>query len=204
MITTGRSLQNMTAERLTGRPHDGSGGSAHPENAAECTLADLKRVGFLIQQESAPAGHWTWLPLGAEFARVLLEICARRLVAEGYEEARFPSVVKLDSPHLTGAKDKFGDRIYRLRDIDAGLTWNSDPLVFSLVKQLDLALPVRLFASVGFFRNELSGELSIRRGRSFCVHDAHAFLQGFEAGYREVTRLLQLSIALVADTLGPD
>ncbi|HEY8474852.1 MAG TPA: His/Gly/Thr/Pro-type tRNA ligase C-terminal domain-containing protein [Natronosporangium sp.] len=177
----------------------GGGQQAQPRYPG---FADLRRVGFLVQQDEAPAGHWSWLPLGAEFCRILLDVTARRLAADGYEQVDLPSVVTLDSPRLAGSLQKFGDRIYRVdADPPAGLAWNSDHLSFSLLRQLALEPPVRMFTELDFYRRERSGEVGLRRGRSFSTLDVHAVLDGLDAGLAEFGQLLQLCHGLLADLL---
>lgn len=179
-------------------------GPQPPDQEMGWRVADLERVGFLLQQASAPHGQWTWLPLGTEFTRVLLRLCSVRLTEEGYEEVKVPPLVRMGSPRLQDTRVKFGERLYWLDgDEELALTWNSDVPTFSLVEQLGLQPPVRLFTAIDFFRNERSGEVGATRGRHFFTIDAHAIVRGLDAALDEARLLLQLSLSLVADTLSP-
>ncbi|MDX2378881.1 MAG: proline--tRNA ligase [Acidimicrobiia bacterium] len=151
------------------------------DNPADAEVAShrlLVRAGYI--RRAAP-GAFSWLPLGWIVFQNLERIVREEMIAAGFQEVHFPSLLPREPYEASGRWTEYGDNLFRLHDrrgADFLLAPTHEEMFALLVKDVYASykdLPLSLFQIQTKFRDEARPRAGLLRGREFVMKDSYSF-----------------------------
>jgi prolyl-tRNA synthetase len=160
-----------------------------PADAEVASHRLLVRAGYI--RRAAP-GAFSWLPLGWIVFQNLEGIVREEMIAAGFQEVHFPSLLPREPYEASGRWTEYGDNLFRLHDrrgADFLLAPTHEEMFALLVKDVYASykdLPLSLFQIQTKFRDEARPRAGLLRGREFVMKDSYSFDvddEGLQASY---------------------